>query len=99
MERNFKKFVINVYDDNIEFVDNLSSKEKNDIINQLLAEYQIKNTKSKKLNKIKNEVISYTLIFLALVIGIPLLIKLTAISIKLTKSSYTEMQKNFEKLF
>jgi len=94
-----KKFVFRLYSDNIDFVETLSYQEKNDLVNQLLDDYRGAAIYNKKVNKNISLTKKAVIIFLAIVVGIPLLIYLTSISLDLTKSSYTEMQKNFEKLF
>ena len=46
-----KKFVFQLYDENIDFVERLSYQEKNDILNHLLNDYRISNIYGKKLVK------------------------------------------------
>jgi hypothetical protein len=94
-----KKFVFRLYSDNIDFVETLSYQEKNDLVNQLLDDYRGAAIYNKKVTKNISLTKKAVIIFLAIVVGIPLLIYLTSLSLDLTKSSYTEMQKNFEKLF
>jgi len=94
-----KKFVFQVYSDNIDFVESLSYQEKNDLVNQLLNDYQVSSVINHKFNKSVNLAKKSVIIFLAVVLGIPLILYLASISLHFTKSSYSEMQTNFEKLF
>lgn len=97
--KNYKKFVINVHSDNIEFVENLSDKEKNEIVNQLLADYRVKKRENDKYEAIKTGIKRGIIVFLLIIAGIPFALHLISVSLDMTKSSYTDMQKNFEKLF
>ena len=94
-----KKFVFQVYSDNIDFVETLSYQEKNDLVNKLLNDYQVSSVINHKFNKSVNLAKKSVIIFLAIVLGIPLILYLASISLNLTKSSYVDMQTNFEKLF
>lgn len=94
-----KKFVFQIEPENINFVEGLSYQEKNDLVNYLLANYKL----SSYYNRKKGENIKFAKkaawIFLAVAVGIPLIIYISSISLKMTKHSYVDMQKNFEKLF
>ncbi|MEI8389628.1 MAG: hypothetical protein WCG23_07045 [bacterium] len=94
-----KKFVFQLYDENIDFVESLSYQEKNDILNQLLNDYRLSNIYGKKLVKKASNIKKSVIIFFAVIIGIPLILYLISLSLNLTKSSYTQMQNNFSKLF
>ena len=94
-----KKFVFQVYSDNVDFIESLSYQEKNDLANQLFNDYRISSVINQKFNRSINIAKKSVAIFLAVVIGIPLLIYLVSISLDFTKSSYFKMQQNFEKLF
>jgi len=94
-----KKFVFQVYSDNVEFIESLSYQEKNDLINKLLDDYNTSSVINHKFNKSVNITKKAVAIFFAVIIGIPLIIYLTAVSLNLTKSSYVKMQNNFENLF
>jgi len=94
-----KKFVFQIYSDNIEFIETLSYQEKNDLINYLVSEYQVSSNSNKKFNSGFNLAGKITLIILAFAVGIPLLFYILGVSFDLTKASYYSMQQNFEKLF
>lgn len=94
-----KKFVFQVYSDNIDFVETLSYQDKNDLVNQLLSDYRSASSYNEKVDNKINLTKKAVIIFLAVVLGIPLILYLTSISLHLTKSSYVEMQNNFQKLF
>lgn len=94
-----KKFVFRVYSDNVDFIESLSYQEKNDLVNQLFNDYRISSVINQKFNRSINIAKKSVFIFLAVVMGIPMIIYLASISLDFTKASYVEMQQNFEKLF
>jgi len=94
-----KKFVFKIESENIDFVEGLSYQEKNEIVNKLFSDYQNSSVLNKKFNSSINLTKKAAVIFLAALIGIPLIIFLIGVSVHFTKISYTEMQTNFEKLF
>jgi hypothetical protein len=96
---NIKKFVFQVYDDNIDYVENLSFQDKNDLINTLISNYIVESSESKASKKQFKSIKKSVFIILALIIGIPLIIYMAAVSLHMTKESYLYMQHNFEKLF
>ena len=94
-----KKFVFQIYPENIDYVDSLSYEEKHDLINQLLTNYREgfytednSETKTQKLTK------TLTVIII-LLIAIPVLLFFLNISLDMTKNNYRIFQGNFEKLF
>jgi len=97
--RKSKKFVFQVYSDNIEFVESLSYQEKNELVNQLFDDYRTSSVINHKFNKSINIAKKAVIIFFAVFVGIPLIIYLAAVSLHFTKSSYVDMQHNFENLF
>lgn len=94
-----KKFVFQLYSDNIDFVENLTYQEKNDLANHLFNDYRIGSAVKQKVDKSISMTKKTIAIFLALIFGIPLIIYLTSLSLHFTKSSYVEMQNNFQKLY
>jgi len=94
-----KKFVFQVNTENIDFVERLSYQEKNDLINYLIKNYRFANASQKKKTEESAFIKKCVIIFLAITVGLPLIIYLTGLSFSLTKTNYTYMQKNFEKLF
>lgn len=94
-----KKFVVVIYPENVDFMEQLSYEEKNDLINELIIEYRTEEKLSKKsyfeLEKLRNNMKKTVLI----IVAIPLIIALLSVSLYLTKNSYVNMQRNFESLF
>lgn len=94
-----KKFVFQIYPENIKFIESLSYQEKQDFINHLISESRREITGERTYNgyfRWFKKILGFTL---AVLIGIPLLLYMANISLDLTKSNYSEMQRNFEKLF
>jgi len=93
-----KKFVFQIYPENIDYIESLSHEEKQYIINyliQLHRDNQLHNYKIEKEGRTLKKII---FIIVCILIGVPLLFFLIGISLDLTRSSYYSMQKNFEKL-
>ncbi|MFH0703032.1 MAG: hypothetical protein V2B14_05790 [bacterium] len=97
--QNPKKFVFKIYPENIKYIESLSYQEKQDFINILIKNHR----ENKHLNYESSQFIKNFVKVIALVIfiiiGIPLLLFLINASLNMTKSSYMDMQRNFEKLF
>lgn len=94
-----KKFVFQVYPNNVEFVETLSYQEKNDLINYLLNDYKNYSVYKQKYSKDVDFIKKIVAVVLAIIVGVPLLVYLAGVSFELTNHSYENMQKNFEKLF
>lgn len=94
-----KKFVFQIYPENIEYIENLSFEEKNDLINNMINEYRNRKdedyTKEQRIKIFKSIFIT----FLTIIVAVPLIIFLINASFTVTKSSYGEMQKNFTTLY
>ncbi|MDD3013775.1 MAG: hypothetical protein PHC34_08750 [Candidatus Gastranaerophilales bacterium] len=94
-----KKFVFQIYPENIDYIDSLPYEEKHDLINQLLTNYRegfytednSKTGTQKLTNTVRN--------FILLIIIIPVLLYLLNVSLNVTKNNYRIFQGNFEKLF
>lgn len=94
-----KKFVFQLHSENKDFIERLTYQQKNDLVNYLIHNYRLTSYNDQMLKKNINAAKKAAIIFLAIVVGIPLIIYVASISLSLTKSSYVDMQKNFEKLF
>ncbi len=94
-----KKFVFQVYDENIDFVEPMTSEQKNNLINHLIYLHRIEEIKGKKRNNLVNIYKNIALTIVLIMIGIPLLLFLINFSFDLTVNNYSDMEKNFQKLF
>lgn len=97
--QNPKKFVFQIAPENVEYVESLEYYEKQELINYLISLYKnglLENEQKKISNLLIKKIIIITI---AILLGIPLLFYLVNMSFSLTKSSYTDMQSNFQRLF
>jgi phospholipid N-methyltransferase len=97
--RKNKKFVFQIYPENIKFIESFSYQEKHDFINQLISEYRESKIFALEQEKLHSKAKNLLIIILAVIIGIPLLLYIINVSLDLTKASYYDMQTKFEKLF
>jgi len=94
-----KKFVFQIYPENVKFIETLSYQEKQDFINHLISESRNEINEKYKYKQHFNWVKNAIIIVVLILVGIPLLFYLASISLNVTKTNYSEMQSNFEKLF
>ena len=94
-----KKFVFQIYPENVKFIESLSYQEKQDLINHLISESRNEINEKYKYKQHFNWVKKAIITVILILIGIPLLFYLASISLNVTKTNYSEMQSNFEKLF
>jgi len=94
-----KKFVFQIYPENIGYIDSLSYEEKHVLINQLISDYR-ENSLKKNFSHTKNKKYSKLIIStVVILLMIPVILLIINISLKLTNSNYRIYQGNFEKLF
>lgn len=94
-----KKFVFQIFDENIDLVETMSSEQKSNLVNKLLYNYQAELNREKKKTDIIKLCKKAAIVGSVIIIGIPLLLLLVNLSFDLTLNNYSEMQQNFEKLF
>ena len=94
-----KKIVFYINPENIKYIESLPYQQKHAFINKLIAESRNNENENYKLDKSINLLKRTVIMIVSVLIGIPLLFFLLGVSLDLTKSSYLEMQKKFEKLF
>jgi len=94
-----KKFVFQIYDENINFIESISAENKNILVNRLLYNYQFKVNKNKKDLEQINFWKKTAITALITIISIPLFIMLVNFSFDITINSYSKMERNFSKLF
>jgi hypothetical protein len=94
-----KKFVFQIYPENIDYVDSLSYEEKHELINQLLSNYR-ESFYPNNRPQINTERLTKTVTAIVIFsIAIPLFLFLLNVSLDITRSNYRIFQGNFEKLF
>ncbi|NLF82615.1 MAG: hypothetical protein GX568_01340 [Candidatus Gastranaerophilales bacterium] len=94
-----KKFVFQLYGDNVDFIESLPIEEKNRTINMLVQSYKTTHEFAVQDKKLRKSIKKAVFLVLLLLVGTPMLIKIVNFSIVATLNSYGEMQMNFEKLF
>lgn len=94
-----KKFVFLIEPENIQFIESLSYQDKQDVINELISNYQNNRSYSEKTEADSEWLKKFIAFAIAVVVGIPLLLVLLSFSLNLTKDSYMYMQTNFEKVY
>ena len=99
IERRTKKFVFQVYSDNIDYLESVSYDEKNEIINKLLNEHRVHLEKREKNRKLTGFIKKTVIILVLILAGVPLTLTFINYCFNATVNSYTKMQKNFERLF
>ncbi len=97
--RETKKFVFQVFDENIDFIEPMASEQKNALINRLLYNHRIDIAQEKKKTELRNLVKKIAITVIAILIGVPLLITLVNLSFDATFKGYSQMQSNFEIFF
>lgn len=93
----FKKFIVRVDNENLRLIDELSYSERNVFINNLLRNYtseEASEEKAQMKSMWKKAIIVFLILF-----GLPIFISLVNLSLKLTASSYSIFQDNFQQLF
>jgi hypothetical protein len=94
-----KKFVFQVYPENIDYVESLSYEEKNDLINHLLTNYK-EGRYNENAFYDRAVILKYvSIIIITLILLVPIFIYFLNISLNMTESNYKIYQSGFEKLF
>ena len=99
VEQKSKKFVFNVYQENVSFVESLSYEQKNELVNELLRDYQILATKEEKGKNLISFFKKIVIFLFIVLIGTPLFIMSVNFFFDHTLNSYSQMERNFERLF
>ena len=103
-KRNFKKIVVYIYGrDNINYIDSLSTEERNSIVNEILETSRIKSFYQIKKEAVRNFTLQILIIILSVIIAVPIIYIVSNnvyhFSQKITKDNYSGYGKNFEKLY
>ena len=94
-----KKYIIYIEPENIDFIDNLSIRERKKVINRLLKEEDTTLKKQKAMReriKFINQVI---IMVVTVVVSLPIFFVLLNKSIEITILNYQQSQQNFVKLY
>jgi hypothetical protein len=94
-----KKFVFQIDPENIKFIESLSYQDKQDLINYLITKSRSEINEEYKYSQLIRRIKKGFIYFILVAIGLPLFFYLASYSLELTKANYSEMQRNFEKLF
>ena len=87
--KNFKKFVIQIDNDNVDYFESFSPSERVSLINKFLSLEQIKSRSDYQKKRIKEYLIHLSIVIVTVFIFLPLL----------TLENYKQTQLNFEKLY
>lgn len=99
IEHRSKKFVFNIYQENIPIIESMSYEQKNALINKALQEHLQLSSQNKKERELINFLTKTILMVLLVIGGIPLFIMTINFCFDTTVNSYTKMERNFERLF
>ena len=94
-----KKFVFQIYPENVDYVESMSYQEKQDFVNGLIQEYRDKENVYYQDEADYSRLKKIIIYALSVLVGIPLLLIMINFSLDITKNSYVDMQKKFEKLY
>lgn len=96
---NCKKYVVYITPDNVDYVDKLSIDERTELINNIIADKQVANKKSKRLKEQQTYYKHLIVACLTVIISFPLLFIAVNKSLQLTINNYQQTQQNFQKLY
>lgn len=94
-----KKFVIQIYPDNVEYIEDLDPEDRNDFINELITESIHKSYEDQETKRVSYSIKQIIVVLLTIIIGMPIVFYLINISLTATSDNYKQVQVNFEKLY
>lgn len=94
-----KKYVVSIDARFIPLLDSMSVDERNDAINDIIAEYSERVTEKKLLKKTYKVIMFIILGLFLLLFTAPAVLWMVNKSFDMTKNNYSEMQNNFEVLY
>ena len=97
--QNFKKFVIQIDNDNVDYFESFSPRERVSLINKFLSLEQIKSRSDYRKKRIKEYLIHLSIVILTVFIFLPLFYFSINKLVLLTLENYKQTQLNFEKLY
>ncbi|MDD3238407.1 MAG: hypothetical protein PHV37_09975 [Candidatus Gastranaerophilales bacterium] len=97
--KDYKKFVINVKKEYVDYFENLSTDSRSKLINGFLKSEIDNKAKNQRKKVVAKFLRHFLIILLTIVIGFPIIFFIVNSSIKSTINSYKYMQVNFERLY
>lgn len=97
--QNFKKFVIQIDNDNVDYFESFSPSERVSLINKFLSLEQIKSRSDYRKKRIKEYLIHLSIVIVTVFIFLPLFYFSINKLVLLTLENYKQTQLNFEKLY
>lgn len=97
--KTYKKFVVNVNNEYVEFFENLAPNVRSKMINNFIKSEIENKSRNRRRKKAVKFIKHFLIVLLTIVIGFPVIFYLVNYSIKSTLNSYKYMQVNFERLY
>ncbi len=97
--QNFKKFVIQIDNDNVDYFESFSPTERQKLINKFLTLEQIKSSSDYRKKRIKEYLIHISIVIITIFIFLPFFYYSINKLVLLTLENYKQTQINFEKLY
>ena len=94
-----KKYVVNIDARFVPLIDSMSVEERNEAINDIIAEYNDRVTEKKIMKKTYKIILFVILGLFLLLFTAPTILWAINKSFAMTKNNYSEMQTNFEVLY
>lgn len=98
-DADYKKYVIYIDPENIEFIEHLSINDRKKVVNDILKEQDARIAKQIKIEAHKKFLKHLLVASITFIIGFPLLFYVVNVSMELTIENYKQAQKNFTKLY
>lgn len=98
-EQSFKKFVIQIDSDNVDYFESFSPGERTKLINKFLSLEQIKSRSNYRKKRLKEYLIHLSIVVLTIFIVLPVFYYCVNKLVLLTLENYKQTQINFEKLY
>lgn len=94
-----KKYVIYVDSDNITYMENLSIKERRNVVNKVLREQNLLSIREKELARRKNFLKHIAFACITFVIAFPIMFFIVNVSMQATMKNLQQAKDNFSKLY
>ncbi len=95
----YKKFVIYINKDNVEYVESLTQEERNKVINRFFIASSVKSEEEIKKEKIKSYFIHGLIVIFTIVFCVPAFYALVNASYEITRNNYSISEQNIIKLY
>lgn len=97
--QNFKKFVIQIDNDNVDYFESFSPTERQELINKFLSLEQIKSRSDYRKKRIKEYLVHLAIVIVTIFVFLPFFYYSINKLVLLTLENYKQTQINFEKLY